>query len=123
MLTVVHQLSGSSSARVARPPARAVDAELMQQLDAIHARMADGFAPPEALTQYLAFLDAMPDGVSLSSKVTVALALIDNVLAIDELKLEQRKLYRGLDAVENTTYELLVRIGRRHADIMTAVSA
>jgi hypothetical protein len=123
MFTVVPQLSGSSSALAARPPARAVDADLMQQLDAIHARMADGFAPPEALTQYLDFLDAMPHGVSLSSKVTVALALIDNVLAIDELKLEQRKLYRGLDAVENTTYELLVRIGRRHAHIMTAVSA
>ena len=96
-----------------------MDAELMQQLDRIHAVLGDGCAPPEALSGYLAFLDAMPQGVAFSPHVTVAMALVDNVLAIDELKLEHRRLRCPLDAAETATYELLVRIGRRHAEIMS----
>jgi hypothetical protein len=91
----------------------------MQRLDGIHALLGHGFAPPDALSSYLAFLDAIPHGASIAPKVTVAVALIDNVLAMDELKLEQRKLSCALDAVEAATYELLVRIGRKHAEIIT----
>ena len=93
--------------------------ELMQQLDRIHAILGDGIAPPEALSGYLAFLDSMPRDVSFSADVTVAMALVDNVLAIDELKLEHRSLRSPLDALESATYELLVRIGRRHAEIIS----
>ena len=100
-----------------------MDAELMQQLDRIHAILGDGFAPPEALSGYLAFLDGMPQSATFSPHVRVAMALVDNVLAIDELKLEHRKLHCPLDAVEAATYELLVRIGRRHAEIISHTNA
>ena len=97
-----------------------MDTKLMQQqLDRIHALLGDGFAPPEALSAYLAFLDAIPAGVGFSPDVMVAIALVDNVLAIDELKLEHRKLRCPLDAVEAAIYELLVRIGHRHAEIIS----
>jgi hypothetical protein len=99
--------------------AATMDREFMQHLDRIHATLADGFAPPEALSGYLAFLDAIPRDVSFSAHVTVAMALVDNVLAIDELKLEHRRLRCPLDALESATYELLVRIGHRHAEIIS----
>jgi hypothetical protein len=95
------------------------NAELMKQLDRMHALMASGFASPEALSSYLAFLDAMPRDIRLTPKATVAVALIDNVLAMDELKLEQRQLRCTLDAAESATYTLLVRIGHRHAEMIS----
>jgi hypothetical protein len=98
--------------------AASVDAELMQQLDRIHAQLGAGFAPIDALSGYLAFLEAVPQGMRFGPKVTVALALLDNVLAMDELKLEHRKLRRALEGIEAATYELLVRIGQRHAHII-----
>ena len=55
--------------------------------------------------------------------VTVALALVDTVLAMDELKLEKRKLRSTLDPVESATYDLLVRIGERHAQMMKQTTA
>jgi hypothetical protein len=100
-----------------------MDVHLMQQLDRIHAQLGNGFAPPQALSSYLSFLETMPDGASFSPKTTAAVAMIDNVLALDELKLEKRKLGRTLDSVESATYELLVRIGRKHAEIINLVAA
>jgi hypothetical protein len=61
----------------------------------------------------------MPQDIRLTPKATVAVALIDNVLAMDELKLEQRQLRCTLDAVESATYALLVRIGHRHAEMIS----
>jgi hypothetical protein len=90
----------------------------MQRLDKLHALSADGFASPETLSNYLEFLDAMPDGMRLRPKAIVAVALIDNVLAMDELKLEQCRLRRSLDVVETATYGLLVRIGRKHGQMI-----
>jgi hypothetical protein len=90
----------------------------MQRLDKIHALSASGFAPLETLSNYLAFLDAMPQGMRLRPKAIVAVALIDNVFAMDELKLEQRQLRCALDAVETATYSLLVRIGCKHGQII-----
>jgi hypothetical protein len=90
----------------------------MQRLDKLHALSANGFASPETLSSYLEFLDAMPDGIRLCPNAVVAVALIDNVLAMDELKLEQCQLRRSLDAVESATYGLLVRIGRKHGQMI-----
>ena len=111
-----------TSARLSRGQP-GLDAALSQQLDVIHAQLGDGFAPAESLAAYLAFLETIPHGMRFDAKVTVALALIDNVLAMDELKLEERKLRRALDAVESATYDLLVRIGRRHGQLIGHTAA
>src|SRR3982750_2629347 len=91
-----------------------VDAELMQQLDRIHAQLGGGLAPLEALSRYLAFLNAVASDVRFGPKATVAVALIDNVLAMDELKLEKRKLRCAPEGIEAATYDVLVEIGQRH---------
>ena len=96
----------------------AIERELMRRVDEIHAASANGSAPPETLADYLSFLDAMPEGMRVCPKAIVAVALIDNMLAMDELKLEQRQLRRSLDAAEAATYGLLVRIGRKHGQII-----
>ena len=98
--------------------ASAIEAELMQRLDDIHALSANGLAPHDTLSNYLAFLDTMPQGMRLCAKAIVAVALIDNVFAMDELKLEQRGLRCSLDARESAMYELLVRIGRKHGQMI-----
>ena len=100
-----------------------MDSDLIEQVDRVHALLGGGPASPEALSGYLAFLDSMPQEASVSATAIVAVAMIDNVLAWDELKLEHRKLREALDAVESTTYELLVRIGQRHAEIISRSNA
>jgi hypothetical protein len=100
-----------------------LEATVMQQLDRIHAASADGFTPAEALSSYLAMLQAMPQGICFGPKLTVAIALIDNIFAMDELKLEKQKLRRTLNAAEAATYDLLLRIGLKHAQILATVAA
>jgi hypothetical protein len=100
-----------------------MESDLIDQVDRVHAALGRGVAPPEALSGYLAFLDGLPQETSISPNAIVAVAMIDNVLAWDELKLEQRKLREALDAIENTTYELLVRIGQKHAEIISRSNA
>ena len=96
----------------------AIQLELLRRLDNIHALSATGSAPAGSLLSYLEFLNAIPGGLRLGPKAIVALALIDNMFAMDELELEQRQLRRSLDANESATYDLLVRIGRKHAQMI-----